>query len=61
MDNRFFEKPVINSPYEYPGRHWELDDDGQPILSSNDCYVTLDSIILNLLNSILMANNPASC
>ncbi len=30
MDNRFFEKPVINSPYEYPKRHWELDDDGQP-------------------------------
>ena len=30
MDNRFFEKPVINSPYEYPARHWELDDQGQP-------------------------------
>ncbi len=30
MDNRFFEKPVLNSPYEYPARHWELDDDGQP-------------------------------
>jgi len=30
MDNRFFEKPVINSPYEYPKRHWELDSQGQP-------------------------------
>ena len=30
MDNRFFEKPVLNSPYEYPKRHWELDADGQP-------------------------------
>ena len=30
MDNRFFEKPILNSPYEYPVRHWELDDDGQP-------------------------------
>ncbi|MBL7189479.1 MAG: DEAD/DEAH box helicase family protein, partial [Phycisphaerae bacterium] len=30
MDNRFFEKPVLNSPYEYPNRHWELDDNGQP-------------------------------
>jgi type III restriction enzyme len=30
MDNRFFEKPVLNSPYEYPARYWELDDDGQP-------------------------------
>ena len=30
MDNRFFEKPILNSPYEYPARHWELDEDGQP-------------------------------
>ena len=30
MDNRFFEKPVLNSPYEYPARHWEFDGDGQP-------------------------------
>jgi type III restriction enzyme len=30
MDNQFFEKPVLNSPYEYPMRHWELDDQGQP-------------------------------
>jgi hypothetical protein len=26
----FFERPILNSPYEFPGRHWELDDDGQP-------------------------------
>lgn len=30
MSNEFFEKPVLNSPYEYPMRHWELDDQGQP-------------------------------
>ena len=30
MDNRFFEEPILNSPYEYPMRHWELDADGQP-------------------------------
>lgn len=30
MDNRFFEQPVLNSPYEYPARHWELDAQGQP-------------------------------
>jgi len=29
-DNRFFEQPVLNSPYEYPEQHWELDDQGQP-------------------------------
>lgn len=30
MDNRFFERPILNSPYEYPSRHWELDASGQP-------------------------------
>ncbi|KDP87652.1 restriction endonuclease [Cupriavidus sp. SK-3] len=30
MNNQFFEKPILNSPYEYPFRHWELDANGQP-------------------------------
>lgn len=30
MDNPFFTHPILNSPYEYPSRHWELDKDGQP-------------------------------
>ncbi|HOE33754.1 MAG TPA: DEAD/DEAH box helicase family protein [Smithella sp.] len=30
MENIFFEKPILNSPYEYPTRHWELDTQGQP-------------------------------
>ena len=30
MNSSFFERPIINSPYEYPTRHWELDADGQP-------------------------------
>src|SRR3990170_6964588 len=30
MDDRFFTRPILNSPYEYPARHWELDSDGQP-------------------------------
>ena len=30
MDNAFYEKPILNSPYNYPLRHWELDDTGQP-------------------------------
>ena len=29
-ENLFFEKPILNSPYEYPERHWELDAQGQP-------------------------------
>ena len=30
MSELFFEQPILNSPYEYPGRHWELDETGQP-------------------------------
>jgi type III restriction enzyme len=30
MSNPFFDRPILNSPYEYPTRHWELDADGQP-------------------------------
>ena len=27
---RFFDQPILNSPYEYPSQHWELDEHGQP-------------------------------
>ena len=30
MSDRFFDHPILNSPYEYPSRHWELDETGQP-------------------------------
>ncbi len=30
MSNPFFERPILNSPYECPRRHWELDKQGQP-------------------------------
>lgn len=30
MSNPFFDHPILNSPYVYPARHWELDEDGQP-------------------------------
>ena len=30
MDNKFFDKPILNSPYRYPSSHWELDVTGQP-------------------------------
>ncbi len=30
MTEQFFERPILNSPYEYPAQHWELDDEGQP-------------------------------
>ena len=28
--NEFFDHPILNSPYECPQRHWELDPQGQP-------------------------------
>jgi type III restriction enzyme len=39
MSNPFFDHPILNSPYEYPSRHWELDDGGQStqkIIASRD-------------------------
>jgi type III restriction enzyme len=30
MTDQFFEQPILNSPYDYPSRHWELDEQGQP-------------------------------
>lgn len=30
MDNPFFDRPILNSPYDYPSSHWELDESGQP-------------------------------
>ena len=33
MTELFFERPILNSPYIYPARHWELDGSGQPTQS----------------------------
>lgn len=30
MSDPFFTRPILNSPYERPTRHWELDPQGQP-------------------------------
>src|SRR5258708_1082877 len=30
MSDPFFDHPILNSPYEYPLKHWELDEAGQP-------------------------------
>jgi len=30
MTDSFFDRPILNSPYALPMRHWELDDVGQP-------------------------------
>ena len=30
MSQSFFDRPILNSPYDYPARYWELDENGQP-------------------------------
>src|SRR6187402_1074593 len=30
MVNPFFDRPILNSPYEHPSKYWELDEHGQP-------------------------------
>jgi type III restriction enzyme len=30
MSEDFFRRPILNSPYDYPAQHWELDSTGQP-------------------------------
>ena len=30
MSDPFFDHPILNSPYERPNKHWELDSSGQP-------------------------------
>lgn len=40
MDDPFFEQLILNPPYAYPSRHWELDTAGQPtgkIIASRRC------------------------
>jgi len=36
MSNPFFDHPILNSPYDYPRRHWELDSTGQPTQKTID-------------------------
>lgn len=36
MSNPFFDHPILNSPYEYPARHWKLDETGQPTQEIED-------------------------
>ena len=32
----FFERPILNSPYDFPSQHWELDEAGQPTQCINN-------------------------
>jgi len=44
MSDQFFKHPILNSPYEYPSRHWELDESGQPTQRILDNRRTVDFI-----------------
>ena len=37
MSNPFFDRPILNSPYACPERHWELDPEGQPTQRTLEC------------------------
>ncbi len=39
-ENLFFVKPILNSPYDYPDRHWELDDH-MGLASGKVCLCTM--------------------
>ena len=45
MTNPFFDRPILNSPYAYPARHWELDDQGQPNQRILDSRRRAESVI----------------
>ena len=36
MRDIFFSRPILNSPYSRPEKHWELDENGQPTLKMLD-------------------------
>jgi type III restriction enzyme len=44
MSNPFFDHPILNSPYERPRRHWELDEHGQPTQQTLDTRRRADFI-----------------
>ena len=44
MTDKFCKQPILNSPYEYPRQHWELDDKGQPTQTIKDSRRIVDFI-----------------
>lgn len=69
MSNSFFEHPILNSPYDYPARHWELDAHGQPTQQIAESRRTAEFItpipnsrkpcIISTLSSIWIPVNPS--
>ena len=44
MSEAFFKQPILNSPYKYPGRHWKLDERGQPTQAIEESRRTVDFV-----------------
>lgn len=44
MSEEFFNQPILNSPYKYPGRHWKLDERGQPTQAIEESRRTVDFV-----------------
>jgi len=44
LSTEFFERPILNSPYEEPQRHWALNSDGQPTQLINDFRRSADFV-----------------
>jgi len=44
LENPFFTRPILNSPYGCPERHWELDATGQPTQRIIEARRTADFI-----------------
>lgn len=50
MTASFFERPIIRPPYEYPGRHWELDKEGHPtyrIIEARRCGRNQEELVFD--------------
>ena len=52
MTDRFFDGPILNSPYEYPGKHWELDT------NDNTLTVEVETEIPEEHNAVYEQFNP---
>ncbi|MDR2078200.1 MAG: hypothetical protein LBP74_00580, partial [Treponema sp.] len=46
MAEAFFDHPILNSPYGYPERHWELDAGGQMIQRVMPALMGLKNIMV---------------
>lgn len=44
MSNSFFDHSILNSPYNYPARYWELDENGN-LISKNGVMLRIRKLL----------------